>query len=189
VNGQQRFDEAWGIPAPRGRGRPRLEDDDKAKRGTLRPHRVRARLAALAKAEPAPTAALVPARDYATIAGTYAADVLAGRIVACRWVRLALERDARDRATWGDAGAYAWDPAQGAAACHFLEQLPHVEGAWSTATVRLEPWQVWFVLTLYGWRQRAEPARRRFTSVYLELGRKGAKSTLMAGLLLYHVCR
>lgn len=189
MHGQQRFDDAWGIPAPRGRGRPRLEDDDKAKRGTLRPHRVRARLAAQAKAEPAPAAALVPARDYATIGATYAADVLAGRIVACRWVRLALERDARDRATWDAGGAYAWDPAQGAAACHFLEQLPHVEGAWSTATVRLEPWQVWFVLTLYGWRQRAEPARRRFTSVYLELGRKGAKSTLMAGLLLYHVCR
>jgi phage terminase large subunit-like protein len=41
--------------------------------------------------------------------------------------------------------------------------------------------------TLFGWRRRADPRRRRFTSLYWELGRKGAKSTLMAGIALYHL--
>lgn len=141
---------------------------------------------------PAPDgqATTTPARDYSTIAAQYAADVASGRIVACHWVKQAIARQARDRARELDpAWPFVWSDAAAIAACHFLEQLPHVEGAWTTATVRLEPWQVFVVSCLYGWRQRAEPARRRFTNFYLELGRKGAKSTLLAGLLLFHILR
>jgi phage terminase large subunit-like protein len=182
VPNQPTFEDTWGALTRRGPGRPRVTEDEKARRGTLRADR------SLARTD-GPAAIEVPARDYPAIAVMYAADILAGRVVACKWVRLAMLRDAADRAAWTDEGPYAWDPAHGAAACHFLEQLPHVEGAWTTATVHLEPFQIWFLMTLYGWRQRAAPDRRRFTSVYLETGRKSAKSTLMAGLLLYHVLR
>jgi phage terminase large subunit-like protein len=75
------------------------------------------------------------------------------------------------------------------AACTFLEQLPHTEGKWATPLIRLEPWQVFLVTSLFGWRVRGDPSRRRFTSLYLELGRKGAKSTLMAGIALFHLLR
>src|SRR4029077_2650491 len=70
MNGQQRFDPTWGIPAPRGRGQPALDDAEKARRGTLKASR--------AKARTHPEQAIVmPARAYAPIADTYAADVLA----------------------------------------------------------------------------------------------------------------
>jgi phage terminase large subunit-like protein len=132
-----------------------------------------------------------PAREYLAIAEGYAAGVLSGAIVACRWVRLAVERQQRDRrraqqdATW----PFVWSDAHALDACTFLEQLPHVEGQWGTPTLQLEPVQVFIVTCLFGWRQRAQLAWRRFTNLYLEFGRKGAKSTLMAGLLLYHVLR
>jgi len=48
---------------------------------------------------------------------------------------------------------------------------------------------MWLVTTLFGWRLRRDRTRRRFTSLYLETGRKSAKSTLMAGLVLFHVLR
>lgn len=93
------------------------------------------------------------------------------------------------RAVTDPTWPYVWSEAHAVEACHFLEQLPHVEGQWATPTIRLEPCQIWLVATLFGWRQRAHPARRRFTLLYLEVGRKAAKSTLMAGLALFHLLR
>jgi len=125
------------------------------------------------------------------VARRYAADVLSGRIVACRWVRLACERQDRDwmRAATDPSWPYVWSDAHAAEICYFLEQLPHVEGTWSSATIHLEPCQVFLLTFLFGWRQRAHLARRRFTVLYFELGRKGAKSTLMAGIALFHLVR
>jgi len=117
--------------------------------------------------------------------------VLSGRVVACGWVRLACERQDRDtmRAATDPSWPYVWSEAHAAEACTFLEQLPHVEGRWTTPLIQLEPCQVWLVTTLFGWRQRAHPARRRFTLLYFEVGRKAAKSTLMAGIALFHLVR
>ncbi len=123
-----------------------------------------------------------------TIARAYAADVVAGRVEACKWVRLACERQERDLAR--DAGGtrpYVWDEAAATAACHFIEQCPHVEGRWASPLIVLEPWQVFLVTALFGWRRRADMTRRRFTTLYLEVARKAAKSTLAAAVGLYHL--
>jgi len=93
------------------------------------------------------------------------------------------------RAATDPTWPYVWSDAHAVEACAFIERVPHVEGSWSTATIQLEPCQVFLVTCLFGWRHRAHPARRRFTVVYFELGRKGAKSTLMAAIALFHVLR
>lgn len=82
---------------------------------------------------------------------------------------------------------YVWRDEHATAACQFLEQLPHIEGKWTTDTIQLEPCQVFWVCCLFGWRRRADESLRRFVTFYLELGRKGAKSTLMAGIALFHL--
>jgi phage terminase large subunit-like protein len=116
------------------------------------------------------------------------ADVTGEVIPACKWVKLAVERQRRDLERAGDpAWPYAWDEAEAAAVCAFVERLPHVEGRWTSPLIRLEPAQVFLLSTLFGWRLKADPRRRRFTALYWELGRKGAKSTLMAGIALYHL--
>lgn len=171
-------------PGKRPRGRPRLDDATKLARGTLQPCRSQP----TPVPEPALTAA--PARDYLAIAAQYAADVAAGRQVAGVWIQRAVARQQRDLARQADpAWPYVWSDTDAIAVCAFLEQLPHVEGGWASATLTLEPWQVFAMTCLYGWRARSDPTRRRFTNFYLELGRKGAKSTLLAGLLLFHVLR
>lgn len=162
-------------------GRPRLHDTEKARRGTLHPSRVQPR------STPDPVAVQLPSRDYLAIAAGYEADVLEGRIVAGRWVRLAIARQQRDRrrVDW----PYTWDDAQAISVCAFVERCPHIEGRWHTPTIHLEPSQVWLLTTLYGWRWATDPTRRRFATLYWEVGRKAAKSTIMAALLLYHLVR
>ena len=168
-------------PGKRPRGRPKLDVTEKQRRGTFEPGR-----------ETTPVIPVLPIsqvepRDYLALASQYMADVLEGRILACKWVRLAVERQDRDWRTTDTP--FVWSAPHATDACHFLEQLPHVEGAWGAGTLRLQPWQIFLVTTLFGWRHRDDLTRRRFTTCYLELGRKGAKSTLMAGLALFHVLR
>jgi len=161
-----------------------MSDAEKRERGTFEPGRAR-------DGEPSEPEAdgVEPAtsRDYGVVADGYAAGVLSGAIVACAWVRLACERHVRDRQH--EEWDYVWSPEHATAACAFVEQLPHVEGKWATGTIRLEPWQVFVVASLFGWRHRADLERRRFTTLYLELGRKGAKSTLMAAVAFFHLLR
>ena len=168
-------------------GRPRLPKAEKDARGTtistrLDPSEMPARPAAARR-----RTGLRP-RHYAAIANAYAANVVAGRVVACKWVQLGCARHLRDlEVAKARASLYVWDPAYAAKACTFIEQLPHVEGTWATPTIRLEPAQIFLVAQLFGWRQRADPSLRRFTTLYWELGRKGAKSTLMAAIALFHL--
>jgi phage terminase large subunit-like protein len=117
------------------------------------------------------------------------ADIVAGKIVAGKWTRLACARQQRDlqRAETDPAWPYVWQPDAVAAVCRFIERLPHVEGLWATPTITLEPAQIFLLACLFGWRHRADPRRRRFTMLYWEMGRKGAKSTLMAAIALYHL--
>jgi phage terminase large subunit-like protein len=173
--------------------RPRLTEAEKARRGTIRPVRERAYSGAALAEQPLAQIpmALVPARDYLTIAEAYADDVMAGRIVACKWTRLACERQRADRQRVdADAGwAYVWDEDEAIAACHFVEHCPHVEGRWASPLIVLEPWQVFLVSTLFGWRKRHDRTLRRFSTLYLEVARKAAKSTLAAAIALYHLLR
>ena len=136
-----------------------------------------------------PDSTPAPSRPYAALARQYTADVLAGRIVAGKWTRLACQRQQRDLDRERDDPDWPYVFRLGAvqAICRFVEQLPHVEGKWPTPTIRLEPSQIFLLACLFGWRQKADVTRRRFTTLYWEMGRKGAKSTLMAAIALYHL--
>lgn len=70
--------------------------------------------------------------------------------------------------------------------CLFIENLPHIEGTWETATLRLEQAQVFFVVNLFGFRNHE--GGRRFEEALLAIARKNAKSTLAAAILLSVMC-
>lgn len=126
-------------------------------------------------------------RDYAGIAEAYARDVVDGRIVACRFVRLACQRHLNDLARAEAGWDYRFDRWHADDVCDFIEKLPHVEGVWETPEIRLEAPQIFILAVVFGWR-RVEDGGRRFSSVYIEMARKGAKSTLTAGVALYCLC-
>lgn len=124
-------------------------------------------------------------RDYAAVARRYCDQVMSGKIVACKWVKLACKRhiDDLNRAHRG-GWHYNFDAWHANDVCDFIEKLPHVKGSWETSTIRLEPPQVFILASVFGWR-RKDDGLRRFTSAYIEMARKGAKSTLTAGVALY----
>lgn len=105
----------------------------------------------------------------------------------CKWVRLAAKRFLGDlKRAKGKRAAYRFDAWPACDACDFIEKLPHVEGKWETPTITLDPFQVFFVVNLFGFRN--PDGTRRFTSALLAVARKNAKSTLAAGILLYCQC-
>jgi phage terminase large subunit-like protein len=172
-------------------GRPRLALAVKAARGTLRPSRERTR----PKAKPRKPAAPGKPRNYTGIADAYVADVLAGRIVACAWVRKAAERFERMRARAGigptgqegpiNTAPFTFSRQHADDVCTFVEKLPHVEGRWTTETITLQPWQVFILVACYGFRR--PDGRRLVTTVFFQVARKSAKSTLVAAVALYHL--
>lgn len=139
-------------------------------------------------------------KDYAAIATQYARDVVGGAVIACRWVRLACQRHLSDleRAAAGDASfPYVFNPelvqqSSGKTyrpadrVCAFAELMPHVKGHWAAAgeTIRLEPWQVFALASIFGWIH-VETLMRRFRKADLLIPRKNAKSALAAVIGLY----
>jgi phage terminase large subunit-like protein len=98
----------------------------------------------------------------AKIARQYAEQVVAGEILACRWLQLACQRQLNDLARFKGKGSLfrfnpkltdrdgrAFHPADNI--CAFIERLPHVKGPLAGKLINLEPWQVFILTTVFGW--------------------------------------
>jgi phage terminase large subunit-like protein len=121
---------------------------------------------------------------YVDSALTYCEQIKDGTIPACQWVKKATER------FWLEfhhtPPGLIFDCFKADEACAFIETLPHVKGEWAKRRelIRLEPWQCFIVVCIFGWLDEATNTRR-FRTVYIEVARKNAKSTLAAAILLY----
>ena len=129
----------------------------------------------------------------------YVADVMAGRIIVGKWIRLAVERHVRDIEQSKDAAyPYFFDEEQANRVCRFMEMLPHVKGKWARRNpahpeankLRLEPWQCFATGSVFGWMvkgtERLLPsgkkiALRRFREADIWVARKNGKSTFACG--------
>lgn len=124
---------------------------------------------------------------YIERAQQYMRDVLDGTILACKWVRLAVQRQADDLLRPpSDEWPWVFDPEIAARPCAFIELLPHIKGKWAREgrTIDLEPWQCFILTTVFGWVHH-ETRLRRFLEAYEEEARKNGKSAKGSGLLLY----
>jgi phage terminase large subunit-like protein len=134
-----------------------------------------------------PPAHRASAATHVKAAVEYANGVIAGEITAGRFVIAACHRFLRDRER---TGPYCFDEAAAERACRFIELLPHVKGIWAVPRpgrsnlIRLEPWQCFFVVNIFGFIRTAD-GLRRFREAYLEVPRKNGKSLLAAAIGLY----
>jgi phage terminase large subunit-like protein len=128
-------------------------------------------------------------RDYAAIAERYATDVANDVILACRWTIAACRRQLRDLSLQGtNEFPFVYETHRGARVCRFIELLPHIKGKWAGTPIRLEAWQIWILMAVFSWVGAPGTARaelRRYRTVYIEVPRKNAKSTLTSGVGLY----
>lgn len=120
----------------------------------------------------------------------YARDVVSGRICAAKWTRLACQRHFEDKKRERSKSfSYRFDKDRAERVCKFIELLPHIKGKWARKDpkkpgahrIKLEPWQCFIILSLFGWVWKRSGLRRfRKASIYLP--RKNGKSTLAAGI-------
>ena len=123
-------------------------------------------------------------KNYCLTAARYEEDVLAGRILACEYVTQAVQRNRIDRERYKSSGLYVFSESEGNRVCKFIELLTHTKGALAGQKIKLEPWQVWILTTIFGWRRRSDSGRR-FRRVYIEVPRGNGKSSLSSGVALY----
>lgn len=121
---------------------------------------------------------------YAERATRYAEDVVAGRVPAGRYVRLACQRHLDDLADTDSP--YYFDEQAVRKICRLIELLPHTKGKWARArqNIVLEDWQCFLIGVPFGWLRKSD-GKRRFRRSYNEVPRKNAKSTVSAGIGVY----
>lgn len=128
-------------------------------------------------------------QHFGETATQYARDVTEGKIIACKWVKLACLRHLDDLAREGENWQFVFNPeltdTQGKKflpaerICLFAELMPHIKGDWAARgqSIELETWQVFILASIFGWVHR-ETGKRRFRVADLFVPRKNAKSTL-----------
>jgi phage terminase large subunit-like protein len=111
----------------------------------------------------------------------FAIDVLEGRQIACKWVRLACRRffNDLDRADCG-AMTYVFDPRKSERRLRFASLLPHVKGKWRGQLFDPDPWQCFIIMNVHGWIDK-DTGMRRFRTADVFVPRKNGKSFIAGG--------
>lgn len=109
----------------------------------------------------------------------YARNIIAGKIISCKWVKLACQRYVNDR----KRDDIYFDQAAADRVIKFFKLTPHVKGEWAGTPIKLEPWQEFIITNIFAWK--LPDGTRRFKTIYLEVARKNSKSTMLAAIGLY----
>lgn len=115
-------------------------------------------------------------------AEAYAEGVRSGEILACHWLKQAVERYYNDLDNAIEKG-WVFSPSKAERAIAMIEKFPHTKGRWAGTKIQLENWQKFIIWQLEGWLM-ADSGLRRFTEAYVEVPRKNAKTTLAAAISL-----
>lgn len=130
------------------------------------------------------------ASPYVAALNGYVADVLAGDVPACKWIRLACERHLADlKRSRGKEWPWRFDPSLAHRACRLGALLPHVKGKWAAGVpkpVHPEPWQCFWRGSIFGWVHK-KTGLRRYRKARLYVPRKNGKSVNAAvdGLIMF----
>jgi phage terminase large subunit-like protein len=115
----------------------------------------------------------------------YAIDVSKGEIDVCRDVRLACQRfiNQYENQEW----AFVFDERFPQHVLDFCSTLRHIKGPLAGELIALEPFQIFFICAVYGFRNKTDRNKRMVSDVILYIPRKAGKSTLTAVIGLYEL--
>lgn len=131
--------------------------------------------------------AAAPKYPLVKAAEGYARQVIAGKIPACKWIKLLCKKHLTElKASKAADFPYSFDPAKAERVAKFLQLLPHTKGKWAgkKELVKLEPWQIFSVCIPFGW-VRKKDGTRRFRTILVFVPRKNGKSIIGGGVGLY----
>lgn len=116
----------------------------------------------------------------------YAKQVLAGNIDAGQSVKKACKRHLEDlKKSKRKSYPYYFDETEVERIQTFAYRYcRHSKGKWAGQPVELSDWQLFFVGSVFGWKQKSDD-NRRFKYFYVQVAKKNGKSTLMAVVGIY----
>ena len=119
--------------------------------------------------------------EYKDDAYKYCVMVLSGTFVTCKDTRLACVRHLKDikRSITDDDFPYVYKPKRAKKVIKFMESLPDTKGQFH----KLALFQKFIVANVRGWF--TEDGYLRYKKAFISLARKGGKSLLVSGLVLY----
>ena len=134
---------------------------------------------------------------FGDIVTSYAKDVVSGKIISCKWHRLACQRHLNNLEQIGKPNfPYLWSPELVSVSgktyrpaeriCKFAQLMPHIKGDWAARgeLIKLGAWQIFLLGSIFGWVHK-DTFKRRFRVADIIVPRKNAKSTLAAVIGLY----
>jgi len=117
----------------------------------------------------------------------YIEAVHSNKVLACNLVHRALQRHLDDlEKSKGDDYPYYFDEDEAYHVFDFFQYCKHSKGEWAGNAIELEPWQMFIIAQVFGWRAK-ETGLRRFRVVYIEVPRKNGKTTFTAAIGLYQM--
>ena len=118
----------------------------------------------------------------------YALDVVSGKRIACKWIQLACQRylNDLDESKKNKKSKYVFDKDAAERVLKFKQLMPHTKGKWAQKRelLRLEPWQCFFNMNVFGWKNRGT-GLRRYRKALLLVPRKNGKSAEAATTGIY----
>lgn len=119
--------------------------------------------------------------DYKDDAYKYCVMVLSGTFITCKDTRLACVRHLKDikRSITDDDFPYVYKPKRAKKVIKFMESLPDTKGQFH----KLALFQKFIVANVRGWF--TDDDYLRYKKAFISLARKGGKSLLVSGLVLY----
>ena len=115
----------------------------------------------------------------------YAVQVVRGEILVCRNVRLACQRFLNQLED--QAWAYEFHAKYAQHVLKFIGTLKHTKGPDAGKPLILQPFQIFIICAVYGFRSKRDLTKRMVTDVIIYIPRKAGKSTLTAAIALYEL--
>ena len=115
----------------------------------------------------------------------YAKEVAKGNVNVCRDVRLACQRflNQYENHDW----RWVFDEDYPQHVLEFATQLRHTKGHQAGHPIVLEPFQIFIICAVYGFRDKKDREKRMVSDVIVYIPRKAGKSTLTALIGLYEL--
>lgn len=111
----------------------------------------------------------------------YAKDVVEGKIIACKYTKLACERFLSDL----NNDKFVFKPEKVERCLKFCRLMKHYIGKFRGQKFEPLPWQQFIIANIIGFYWAEKSDVRRFNESYVELSRKNGKTFLAAVLALY----
>lgn len=110
----------------------------------------------------------------------YAHDVVSGKIIAGKYIKLACQRHLDDI----ERDDVYFDNDAARSVVLWFKFIPITDGKMVGKATKLYHWQIFFVCNLIAWKTSSD-GLRKYKYAYAQVARKGGKTTLTGGLTLY----